>query len=75
MAIQFSAKIEDTFIAPGVSQFTEAEIPDMSLWSKESQSWIANFFLNSLFASFRSPMQAYAYNSFGELSMRSRNIA
>ena len=63
MAIQFSTAILDTHIAPGVSTFTVADIPDMTTWSKESSHWIANFFLNSaLNASFKPPMNAYAYN-------------
>lgn len=60
---QFSDDIKDKFIAPGVSNFTQAEIPDMSTWAKESPHWIDNFFLNSaLSASFKPPMHAYAYN-------------
>lgn len=63
MTIQFSTTILDTHIAPGVSTFTKADIPDMTLWSKESSHWIANFFLNSaLNVSFAPPMNAYAYN-------------
>lgn len=63
MAIQFSSSILDTHIAPGVSTFTAANIPDMNSWSKESSHWIGNYFLNSAFnAAFSPPMNAYAYN-------------
>ena len=63
MTIQFSSAILDTHIAPGVSTFTRADIPDMNSYSKESAHWIANFFLNSAFTgSFAPPMNAYAYN-------------
>ena len=63
MAIQFSNVILNKHIAPGISEFTQAEIPDMSAYAKESPHWIANFFLNSAFtASFKPPMNAYAYN-------------
>jgi hypothetical protein len=63
MAITFSAQIRDNHIAPGVSSFTSAEIPDMSQYTKESPHWVANFFLNSAFtAKFRPPMDVYAYN-------------
>ncbi|HUU09188.1 MAG TPA: hypothetical protein VM431_01460 [Phycisphaerae bacterium] len=63
MAVQYSAKILDKHIAPGVSSFTKADIPDMATWAKQSPHWIANFFLNSAFtASFAPPMNAYAYN-------------
>jgi hypothetical protein len=64
MTITYSAAILDTHIAPGVSAFTEANIPDMTTWAKESPHWIANFFLNFAFtATFAPPMNAYAYNS------------
>jgi hypothetical protein len=63
MTVQFSAQIIDAHIAPGASAFTNAEIPDMSAWAKESAHWVANYFLNSvLSASFAPPMNAYAYN-------------
>jgi hypothetical protein len=63
MTVQYSTTILDKHIAPGVSTFTKADIPDMSSWSKESPHWIANFFLNSAFsASFAPPLNAYAYN-------------
>lgn len=63
MTVQYSATILDKHIAPGVSTFLAADIPDMSSWSKESPHWVANFFLNSAFsASFAAPMNAYAYN-------------
>ena len=63
MMSQFSKHVRDAHIAPGVSSFTEAEIPDMSNCSKESGHWVANFFLNSaLNGSFAPPMNAYAYN-------------
>jgi hypothetical protein len=63
MTVDFSAEILDKYIAPGVSTFTSADIPDMSSWAKESRHWIGNFFLNSAFsASFAPEMKAYAYN-------------
>lgn len=61
--VTFSSAILDSHIAPGVSVFTEAEIPDMSGWSKESPHWVGNLFLNSIFTGrFEHPMGAYAYN-------------
>ncbi len=63
MVIQFSDEILDKHIAPEVSSFNRADIPDMSSWEKEAPYWIANFFLNSAFiTSFNPPMNAYAYN-------------
>ncbi len=63
MTVTFSDTIRDKFIAPGVSAFTSAEIPDMSAWSKESAHWVGNLFLNSAFrGSFYPPQNAYIYN-------------
>lgn len=63
MTITYSAQILETYIAPGISSFTRADIPDMSAWDKESPHYVANFFLNSVFtATFAPPMNAYAYN-------------
>lgn len=60
---QFSDQIRNSHIAPGVSDFTAAAIPEMSTYAKESAHWVSNFFLNSAFrASFRFPMNAYVYN-------------
>lgn len=59
----FTSFVLDKHIAPGVSAFTEAVIPDMSRHAKESKHWIGNFFLNSTFRSaYRPPLQAYVYN-------------
>jgi hypothetical protein len=61
--VRFSQHVIDNFIAPGVSTFTCAEIPEMSQYHKESGHWIGNFFLNSVFrASYRPPYNAYLYN-------------
>ena len=61
--MMFSSAILNTHIAPGVSTFKRAEIPDMTSWSKESGHWIANYFLNAAFSGdFAPPMNAYAYN-------------
>jgi hypothetical protein len=60
--MKFSDEVFDKLIAPGVSAFKVAEIPDMSSWVKESKHWVANYFLNSFTGSFAPPMNAYAYN-------------
>jgi hypothetical protein len=63
MSIGFSAQIRDELIAPGVSTFNAADIPDMSSYTGESPHWVAHFFLNSAFrAKFKPPMDTYAYN-------------
>lgn len=38
----------DKFIAPDMSKFTEASIPDMSDTSREQDYWLRNFMLNTL---------------------------
>jgi len=39
----------DKFVAPKLSELTECNIPDMSTHSSQSDSWVANFILNSIF--------------------------
>lgn len=60
--LQFSAEILDGNIAPGVTEFTSADIPDVSNWAPESRSWIANYFLNCLVARPAFPHHAYYHN-------------
>jgi len=43
----FAKRIVDEHLAPKVSEFTSADIPDMSKHCKESRFWLANHFLNS----------------------------
>jgi hypothetical protein len=63
MAIRFSSAIINQNIAPEVSTFNSADIPDASQFSKESANWVANFFLSCTFrGAFAPPMHAYAYN-------------
>ena len=60
---QFSSYVIDKFIAPEASSFTQAEIPDMSAYDKESTHWVANSFLNSVLgAAWKSPYNAYMFN-------------
>jgi hypothetical protein len=61
--VRRSDEIRNSHIAPGVSSFTLADIPDMSEYDKQSRYWVGNFFLNSVYiASFDPPMNAYAFN-------------
>jgi hypothetical protein len=39
----------DTFVAPKISELTVCSIPDMSNHSSESEHWVSNFILNSIF--------------------------
>jgi hypothetical protein len=47
--VPFSAYALDKFVAPDISKFTKASIPDTSDTSKEQEYWIRNFILNTLF--------------------------
>jgi hypothetical protein len=44
----FPAYALDKFVAPDISKFTKASIPDMSDTSKEQEYWVRNFILNTL---------------------------
>jgi hypothetical protein len=60
---RFSDYVRDRFIAPGVSAFDTAEIPDMSAYDPESKHWVANYFLNSVLrGKLTPPANAYVYN-------------
>jgi len=60
---RFTDHVADRFIAPGVSAFNTADIPDMSTYDPESKHWVANHFLNSVLrGKFEPPMNAYVYN-------------
>lgn len=48
MAAQFSGAMLDVLLAPGISTFNEAEIPDLSGAFPEAEFWLTNHFLNSL---------------------------
>lgn len=60
---QWNAEILDRYLAPGISQFTKANIPDLAPMHTEAQHWHANHFLNNVFrASFASPSRQYVFN-------------
>lgn len=46
-----SGHAKDLYVAPKMSQFTTADIVDMSNFDKEQQHWVANYILNSMFGS------------------------
>ncbi len=57
---RFSKSILDKFLAPYVSNFRRAEIPDMS---GESSLWLSKFFLNSVLRrSYTDPFRQYVFN-------------
>jgi hypothetical protein len=47
--VQFSSFFLDKYVAPEISSFTEASIPDMSAITAEQGYWLVNFVLNSGF--------------------------
>lgn len=60
MVTRFSNHVLDQYLAPNVSKFHCAEIPDMS---SEKRSWLPNFFLNSILrGSFTDPQRQYILN-------------
>lgn len=57
---RFSKSVLDKFLAPRVSKFRGAEIPDLS---DKSSSWLAKFYLNSVLrGSYRDPYRQYIFN-------------
>ena len=64
MAIQFSAEILDRFIAPGISSFLRADIPDLRAEHEQHPYWLANHFLESiLVATYKGPDRQYIFNA------------
>jgi len=47
--VPFSNYFKDKYVAPEISSFTAASIPDMSAVSPDQGSWLLNFVLNSGF--------------------------
>ena len=58
-----SAYAKDTFVAPYMSSFTEAEIVDMSACDPQQEHWVSNFILNPLLRTkVRPPHRQYMFN-------------
>jgi hypothetical protein len=54
---------KDIFVAPEMSKFTEASIPDMSTTDDQQEHWLGNFILNNLLSTrFVSPIRQQMYN-------------
>ena len=54
---------KDKFVAPYTSQFTEAQIPDMSDHYDQSEYWVANYTLNCMCrGAFEYPHRQYLFN-------------
>lgn len=48
--VMYNHQLLDRLIAPEISNFTAADIPDLSIAFKEQNHWMANHFLNSAFS-------------------------
>lgn len=55
---------KDNFVAPELSKFTAADLPDMSETDAEQEHWLANFILNNLLGPQRyvTPLRQQMYN-------------
>lgn len=61
--VMFSFYALEQGIAPGIRKFSEANIPDCSIFAGQAEHWMANFFLNSTFrGKFSQPFQTYFFN-------------
>jgi hypothetical protein len=64
MTVQFSDYAIDHFIAPGLSAFEQADIPDLRAKYDQHMHWLSNHFLNSLLrGSFSAPYRQFAVNA------------
>lgn len=55
--------VTDKFIAPEMSQFTSAKLPDLSAIDSEQEFWLANYILNSILrVNIQSPERQRLFN-------------
>lgn len=60
---RFSGYARDRYFAPGVSEFSLAEIPDMSSCDPQSAYWVRNYSLNAMLrGSLQPPGNAFIFN-------------
>jgi len=53
----------DKFVAPHMSVFTEADIPDMSAYTPAQEHWVGNFVLNTMLTvNVPSPQRQFMFN-------------
>jgi hypothetical protein len=63
MTAIFNTDLVDLLVAPGVSQFTTFEAPDLTELHPEATHWLANHFLNTLIGSqFKDKYRQWAFN-------------
>ena len=69
---------KDRYVAPHMSAFTQAQIPDMTSVSKEQTFWLANFILNTLMRADveeRSRQRMFNFLRRAELAFRDHSAA
>lgn len=63
MTVQYHPDILNETLAPGIADFTEAEIPDLRGDFPEAGYWISNHFLNTIFEpKYKMPTRHFAIN-------------
>lgn len=61
--VSWNSEILEKHIAPGISDFTEAKIPDLCDDYDQAEYWLTNHFLNNaLRTSFKPPIKQYVQN-------------
>jgi hypothetical protein len=61
--MQYNPVLLNRNVAPGISEFTEANIQDLRPSFPEAEHWLSNHFLNTLFGSnYRGSFRQYAIN-------------
>lgn len=63
MVIRYSTALLNKFLAPGISNFTSCNAPDISETHPEARHWLTNHFLNSfLRGTFENNYRQYIFN-------------
>lgn len=63
MALSWNPELLNKYFAPGISEFTKFEAPDLTSAHPEASHWLANHFLNSVFsAGYKNKYRQYAVN-------------
>lgn len=78
VAMEISDYALDTFVAPEMSKFTDAAIPDITQYSENREWWVRHFFLNSMLrATVAPPYRQYMLNFLrrAELSFNAYELA
>lgn len=64
MATQFNTDLLERFVAPGITSFDQAEIPDLRQVHDQHPYWLANHFLESILATaYQGFYRQYVFNS------------